>query len=79
MTSKPEMIFFFFKVLLPREVLSIASETSKIQFANTKDFSVVTFWKRHVCFGYFGILDLCRSISRFIGGNKRCVCVCFKD
>lgn len=35
--------------------------TFKSPFANTKDFSVVTFLRRHVCFGYFDILDLCTS------------------
>lgn len=50
----------FEKVLLPREFFSIAFDTFKILFANTaKDFSVVTFWGRYVCFGFLDISDLC--------------------
>lgn len=62
MTSKARNDFF--KVLLPRELFRIAFDTFKSPFANTKDFSVVAFWRRHVCFGYFDILDLCSSRAK---------------
>lgn len=64
--SKPRMIF---KVLLPREFLSIAFKTFKISLLI---INILVFWKETIIWGIFRFVSFSVKI-KIIGGNKSCL------